>query len=126
MEGTDHPVITWRKSTHSGGNGGNCVEVGTWRKSTYSGGNGSDCVEVGTWRKSTHSGGNGSNCVEVGTWRKSTHSGDNGGDCVEVGGASAVPAVLVRDTKDRAGAALAFGPDAWRRFAAALRDADRA
>jgi Domain of unknown function (DUF397) len=86
MEGTDHPVITWRKSTHSGPNGGNCVEVGTWRKST--------------------------------------HSGDNGGDCVEVGGAG--PAVVVRDTKDRAGAALAFGPDAWRRFAVALRGADRA
>jgi Domain of unknown function (DUF397) len=38
-----------------------------WRKSTYSGGNGADCVEVGTWRKSTHSGGNGANCVEVAT-----------------------------------------------------------
>jgi hypothetical protein len=38
-----------------------------WRKSTYSGGNGADCVEVGTWRKSTHSGGNGAECVEVGT-----------------------------------------------------------
>jgi len=86
MEGTDHPVITWRKSTHSGDSGSDCVEVGTWRKSTY--------------------------------------SGPNGGDCVEVGGAG--PAVVVRDTKDRAGAALAFGPDAWRRFAAALRGADKA
>jgi hypothetical protein len=37
-----------------------------WRKSTYSGGNGGDCVEVGTWRKSSHSGGNGGSCVEVG------------------------------------------------------------
>jgi len=36
----------WRKSTYSGGNGGNCVEVGTWRKSTYSGGNGGECVEA--------------------------------------------------------------------------------
>jgi hypothetical protein len=47
MEGTDHALTTWRKSTYSGSNGGNCVEVGTWRKSTYSGGNGGDCVEVG-------------------------------------------------------------------------------
>lgn len=27
MERTDHPVTTWRKSTYSGANGGNCVEV---------------------------------------------------------------------------------------------------
>ncbi len=27
-------------------------------------------------------------------------------------------AVLVRDTKDRAGAVLAFGPQVWREFAA--------
>jgi len=86
MEGTDHAVTTWRKSTHSGGNGSNCVEVGTWRKSTYSGGNGSDCVEVG----------------------------------------GSAPVILVRDTKDRAGAVLTFGPAAWRRFAAAAKSTDRA
>jgi hypothetical protein len=34
--------------------------------------------------------------------------------------------VLVRDTKDRAGAALTFGPDAWRRFAARIKDAGKA
>ena len=72
------------------------------------------------WRKSTYSADNGGNCVEVGTWRKSTYSADNNGNCVEVGGAG--PAVVVRDTKDRAGAVLSFGPDAWRRFAAVLRD----
>jgi hypothetical protein len=38
--------LTWRKSTYSGTNGGNCVEVGTWRKASYSGTNGGDCVEV--------------------------------------------------------------------------------
>jgi hypothetical protein len=62
--------------------------------------------------------------VEVGTWRKSTYSGGNGGDCVEVGGTES--AVVVRDTKDRAGAALTFGPDAWRRFAATIKSADKA
>jgi hypothetical protein len=36
----------WRKSTYSGTNGGNCVEIATWRKSTRSDTNGS-CVEVG-------------------------------------------------------------------------------
>jgi hypothetical protein len=58
------------------------------------------------------------------TWRKSTYSGGNGSDCVEVGGSG--PAVVVRDTKNRAGAMLAFGPDAWRRFAATIKDADKA
>jgi hypothetical protein len=48
-------------------------------------------------------------------WRKSTKSGGNGGSCVEV--ADNLPgAVLVRDTKDRDGGTLAFGPDAWRAF----------
>lgn len=60
----------------------------------------------------------------VTAWRKSTHSGSNGGDCVEVGGSGR--RVLVRDTKNRAGATLAFGPAAWRRFAASVRDANRA
>jgi hypothetical protein len=77
--------------------------------------------DVTTWRKSTCSADNGGNCVGVGTWRKSSYSGSNGGNCVEVGGSD--PAVVVRDTKDRAGAALAFGPRAWRQFAAAIKDA---
>jgi hypothetical protein len=29
--------------------------------------------------------------------------------------------ILVRDTKDRAGAALTFGRDAWRQFAATIK-----
>ena len=37
----------WRKSSYSGTNGGNCVEVAeVWRKSSYSGSNGGACVEV--------------------------------------------------------------------------------
>ncbi|MEU6122026.1 DUF397 domain-containing protein [Streptomyces sp. NPDC047123] len=43
----------WRKSSHSNGEGGNCVEVAydfpgaaRWRKSSYSNGEGGDCVEV--------------------------------------------------------------------------------
>jgi Domain of unknown function (DUF397) len=37
----------WRKSSYSGGSGGNCVEVGAGRKSSYSGGSGGDWVEAG-------------------------------------------------------------------------------
>ncbi|MDG4831244.1 DUF397 domain-containing protein [Solwaraspora sp. WMMD1047] len=48
-------------------------------------------------------------------WRKSTRSSNNGGSCVEV--ADNLPGViLVRDTKDRDGGTLTFGPDAWRAF----------
>lgn len=54
------------------------------------------------------------------TWRKSTFSGGNGSDCVEVG--QAAGRVMVRDTKDRAGVVLAVGADAWRRFAATVRE----
>lgn len=37
----------WRKSSCSGGNGGQCVEAASvWRKSSYSGSNGGQCVEV--------------------------------------------------------------------------------
>ncbi|MGI5326587.1 DUF397 domain-containing protein [Actinomadura nitritigenes] len=38
----------WRKSSYTGSNGGNCVEVAglVWRKSARSGENGGDCVEL--------------------------------------------------------------------------------
>ncbi|GAA3747718.1 DUF397 domain-containing protein [Plantactinospora mayteni] len=48
-------------------------------------------------------------------WRTSIRSTNNGGDCVEV--ADNLPGrVLVRDSKDRDGGTLSFGPDAWRAF----------
>jgi hypothetical protein len=58
------------------------------------------------------------------TWRTSSYSGSNGGNCVEVGETGR--AVAVRDTKDRSGVVLTFGPDAWRRFAATIKDAHKA
>jgi hypothetical protein len=74
-------------------------------------------VDNADWRTSGYTGTNG-NCVEIATWRRSTKSGTNGA-CVEVGGA--VRAVLVRDTKDRDGGALAFTADAWAAFTASLK-----
>jgi hypothetical protein len=48
-------------------------------------------------------------------WRKSTRSNSSGGNCVEV--VDNLPGrVFVRDTKDRDGGILAFGPAAWRAF----------
>ncbi|MGI5321468.1 DUF397 domain-containing protein [Actinomadura nitritigenes] len=37
----------WRKSSHSGSGGSECVEVASaWRKSSHSGSEGQECVEV--------------------------------------------------------------------------------
>jgi Domain of unknown function (DUF397) len=53
-------------------------------------------------------------------WRKSSYSGSNGGNCVEV--ADSLPGVVaVRDSKDPGGPVLAFAPDAWRAFMAAIK-----
>ncbi|MFD0164853.1 DUF397 domain-containing protein [Streptomyces decoyicus] len=48
------------------------LSTAIWRKSSYSGGDGGDCLEVARdfigaaqWRKSSHSGGSGGNCLEV-------------------------------------------------------------
>lgn len=49
------------------------------------------------------------------SWRTSSYSGNGGATCVEV--ADHGSGVLVRDTQDRTGPVLRFGPGAWRRFA---------
>jgi hypothetical protein len=51
-------------------------------------------------------------------WRVSTYTGGQG-NCVEV--ADAAHVVMVRDTKDRDGGALAFTAEAWRAFTDTLR-----
>ena len=51
-------------------------------------------------------------------WRKSSYSDSTGGNCVEV----SVPGdMLVRDTTDRNGPALAFRAGPWRQFLDTLR-----
>jgi Domain of unknown function (DUF397) len=53
-------------------------------------------------------------------WRKTSYSGgSSGSNCVEV--ASTAPAVLVRDTTDRDGTALAFTAKAWHSFTASVK-----
>ncbi|MFD0234277.1 DUF397 domain-containing protein [Streptomyces decoyicus] len=42
----DLSTAHWHKSSYSGGDGGNCLEVATWRKSTHSDGSGGNCLEV--------------------------------------------------------------------------------
>ncbi|MFB8206155.1 DUF397 domain-containing protein [Kitasatospora purpeofusca] len=90
-----------------------------WFKSSHSGNEGGACVEI-AWFKSSHSGNEGGECVEVG-WHKSTHSSGDGGECVEV--AETTSAVLVRDSKDNSGPHLTFTPAAWEAFVAYARSA---
>ncbi|WP_447037320.1 DUF397 domain-containing protein [Streptomyces sp. DSM 118878] len=108
----------WRKSSHSNGEGGSCVEIAhdfpgaaRWRKSTYSNGEGGDCVEVGH------------NFPGAARWRKSSHSGGDGGEsCIEV--ADGIPGVVpVRDSKDPQGPALVIGGTAWQAFVTGVRGA---
>ncbi|MFF2407635.1 DUF397 domain-containing protein [Streptomyces sp. NPDC058092] len=45
--------LAWFKSSYSGAEGGQCVEV-AWRKSSYSTGNGGECVEFATAATHVH------------------------------------------------------------------------
>ena len=57
--------------------------------------------------------------VTLMNWRKPSRSFSNG-NCAEVASGNGFAAV--RDSKDSAGPVLLFGADAWRCFAAALKD----
>ncbi|WP_404957638.1 DUF397 domain-containing protein [Streptomyces sp. 147326] len=47
--------LAWFKSSYSGGEGGECVEVAlAWRKSSHSGGEGGQCVEVAACPSTVH------------------------------------------------------------------------
>ncbi|MFI2188417.1 MULTISPECIES: DUF397 domain-containing protein [Streptomyces] len=53
MRAIDLSSATWRKSSYSNSNGGNCIEVSddfltaaNWRKSSYSNSNGGECIEI--------------------------------------------------------------------------------
>jgi Domain of unknown function (DUF397) len=85
-----------------------------WRKSTFSGPNGGECVEIAAAADVV-----GIRDSKDPAWRKSTFSGPNGGDCVEV--AITVEAVGVRDSKNAEEPILAFGAAAWRTFLTSQR-----
>ncbi|MFF7476033.1 DUF397 domain-containing protein [Streptomyces sp. NPDC008092] len=47
--------LAWFKSSYSGSEGGNCIEVAYhWRKSSYSSNEGGNCVEVATHPTAIH------------------------------------------------------------------------
>jgi len=48
-------ALQWFKSTYSGSEGGECLEVAhAWRKSSYSGDEGGECVEVAACPHTIH------------------------------------------------------------------------
>ncbi|MFI0980178.1 DUF397 domain-containing protein [Streptomyces sp. NPDC021093] len=48
-------ALHWFKSSYSGGEGGECLEVAyDWRKSSYSGGAGGECIEVAAHPTTIH------------------------------------------------------------------------
>ncbi len=48
-------ALEWFKSSYSGSEGGQCLEVAyTWRKSSHSGSEGGACVEVATCPHTIH------------------------------------------------------------------------
>ncbi|AXK31272.1 DUF397 domain-containing protein [Streptomyces armeniacus] len=54
------------------------VEQLAWFKSSYSGSDGDNCLEVAMeWRRSSHSGSGGDNCVEVATCPQTVHVRDS-------------------------------------------------
>ncbi|MGW8556379.1 DUF397 domain-containing protein [Streptomyces tubercidicus] len=109
-------TLTWRKSSHSNSDGGECVEVSE------------DLLSAATWRKSSYSNPDGGQCIEVSddflataTWRKSSHSNSDGGACLEV--SDDLPALVpVRDSKKPHGPALTFEAATWASFVIAVKD----
>ncbi|MGW2231582.1 DUF397 domain-containing protein [Streptomyces formicae] len=52
MSGT---ALEWFKSTYSGSDGGNCLEIAyAWRKSSYSSGEGGACLEIAAHPTAVH------------------------------------------------------------------------
>ncbi|MEV0124717.1 DUF397 domain-containing protein [Streptomyces sp. NPDC050703] len=49
------PALAWFKSSHSGGDGDDCVEVAlNWRKSSHSSSGDGDCVEIAACPTTLH------------------------------------------------------------------------
>ncbi|GGZ20200.1 toxin [Streptomyces olivaceoviridis] len=92
MRPSEMTGVTWRKSSYSNPDGGECLEV-------------SDDLLIG---------------VPGVTWRKSSYSNPDGGACLEVSD-SLSPAVPVRDSKAPDGPALLFAAGPWSSFVAAVR-----
>ncbi|GHD64067.1 toxin [Streptomyces mirabilis] len=92
MRAIDLSKVTWRKSSYSNQDGGECVEVSD------------DLLAAATWRKSSYSNSDGGQCLEV---------ADNL--------PTPTPLVPVRDSKNPHGPALVLPAAAWASFVTAVR-----
>ncbi|MEV5144547.1 DUF397 domain-containing protein [Streptomyces sp. NPDC052727] len=99
MRAIDMTGVTWRKSSYSNPDGGNCLEV-------------SDDLYLAARVPA--------GAMTGVTWRKSSYSNPDGGACLEVSD-SLSPAVPVRDSKAPDGPALLFAAGPWSSFVAAVR-----
>ncbi|GGN25619.1 DUF397 domain-containing protein [Streptomyces fuscichromogenes] len=115
MRAIDLSNLTWRKSSYSNSDGGECVEVSDdllasvqWCKSSYSNTSGGDCVEVSD------------DLLAAASWHKSSYSNSDGGNCLEV--AAGIPSLVpVRDSKAPAHGTLLFTASSWSVFVAAVK-----
>ncbi|MCC2276916.1 DUF397 domain-containing protein [Streptomyces sp. ET3-23] len=88
-----------------------------WVKSSYSGGNEGQCLDVARCLSPSRG------TPKRDEWIKSSHSGGNEGECVEIfRRGAATGTVPVRDSKRPRGAALAIPAPAWTAFVAALQE----
>ncbi|MFJ9357571.1 DUF397 domain-containing protein [Streptomyces mirabilis] len=92
MRAIDLSKVTWRKSSYSNQDGGECVEVSD------------DLLAAATWRRSSYSNPDGGECLEV---------VDNL--------PTPTPLVPVRDSKNPHGPALVLPAAAWASFVTAVR-----
>ncbi|MFF1745972.1 DUF397 domain-containing protein [Streptomyces mirabilis] len=92
MRAIDLSKVTWRKSSYSNQDGGQCVEVSD------------DLLAAAAWRKSSYSNQDGGECLEV---------VDNL--------PTPTPLVPVRDSKNPHGPALVLPAAAWASFVTAVR-----
>ncbi|MGW1502176.1 DUF397 domain-containing protein [Streptomyces mirabilis] len=92
MRAIDLSKVTWRKSSYSNQDGGQCVEASD------------DLLAAAAWRKSSYSNQDGGECLEV---------VDNL--------PTPTPLVPVRDSKNPHGPALVLPAAAWASFVTAVR-----
>jgi hypothetical protein len=102
--------LHWFKSSYSGGEGGECVEVAADRtairvRDSKQRGGPQLAFARDTWAGFVGDG-----------WFKSSYSSGEGGACVEVVADRTV--IRVRDSKQRGGPELAFTGDVWAGFVA--------
>lgn len=117
MENSMSVNANWAKSSRSSDTF-NCVEV-RFRSASRCDNSGPNCLEVGMPEFVTSSRCDAGGCLEVGMPEFVTSTRCQNTSCVEVGRPEGD--ILVRDSKDKGGPVLAFAPQVWQEFMAAVK-----